>query len=61
MSRCGHESGAPAQRAKQKAFTIGVSLAIVWVVTIAIMWAVLTVHPAQVERHLNHLWLFPLR
>jgi hypothetical protein len=46
---------------RQKAFIIGVSLAIVWVVTIAIMWAVLTGQPAQVERHRSHLWLFPLR
>jgi hypothetical protein len=46
---------------RQKAFIIGVSVAIVWAVTIAIVWAALTVHPAQVERHLSHLWLFPLR
>jgi hypothetical protein len=49
------------RRRRQKAFIIGVSLAIVWVVTIAIMWAVLTGQPAQVERHRSHLWLFPLR
>ena len=45
-----------------KGFTIGpVWVAIVWAVSIAILWAVLTMQPVQLERHASHLWLFPLR
>jgi hypothetical protein len=45
-----------------KGFTRGpVIVAIVWVVSVAIVLAALTMKPAQVERHFNHLWLFPLR
>jgi hypothetical protein len=41
------------------AFVIGFSLAIVWAVSLAIMWV--TMLPAQIDRQLNPLWLFPLR
>ena len=45
-----------------KGFTIGpVWVAIVWGVSIAILWAVLTVQPARFDRQSSHLWLFSLR
>ena len=45
-----------------KGFPIGpVWVAIVRAVSIAILWAVLTMHPVQFDRHSSHLWLFPLR
>ena len=43
-----------------KGFPIGpVWVAIVWGVSIAILWAVLTVQPVQFDRHSSHPWLFP--
>jgi hypothetical protein len=45
-----------------KGFTIGpVWVAIVWAVSIAILWAVLTMQPVKFDRHASHLSLFPLR
>jgi hypothetical protein len=45
-----------------KGFIIGpVWAAIVWAVSIAILWAVLTMQPVQFDRHSSHLWLFPRR
>jgi hypothetical protein len=51
-----------------KGFTVSpVWVAIVWVASLAIVWAVLTMQPKQsdgfagVDRYLNQLRLFPLR
>ena len=45
-----------------KGFPIGpVWVAIVWAVSVAILCAVLTMQPVQLERHTSHLSLFPLR
>ena len=43
-------------------FTISpVWVAIMWAVSIATVWAMLTMQPAQFERYLNQLRLLPLR
>jgi hypothetical protein len=51
-----------ANQVKAWGFTISpVWVAIMWAVSIATVWAMLTMQPAQFERYLNQLRLLPLR